>query len=404
MMSVLRYGWIPFIAVIAFFLLQLQVISVPASVSAQLPYLLLGSALVLSLYFQLSRVAFACGTFLMAFGALGGFAPDIAGAQFELTLLVLATGIALFSIGADRSVYSAYGVFLLAAVALQGGLLLALFHVDNAWLIPWVDYDVLSLLPRGSYELLHEWVGDLAPADLLLATAVMAVCIVAGVVPGYVSLGLVGIVLLICAVYRFGISSVESALVCAGVLLVLVALRSAYELAFRDELTGIPSRRAYSRYLLTLGRSYSIAVIDIDHFKKLNDRYGHQVGDQALRMVASKIARHGGGRAFRYGGEEFVVVLRGRDRAKAERSLERMREEIAGNPLRLRSAARPKNGGAKARRKRGQGGGKSIKTTVSVGIATSGAKLRSPDEVLQAADRALYKAKRAGRNRVCVHG
>lgn len=187
-----------------------------------------------------------------------------------------------------------------------------------------------------------------------------------------------------------------------GLLLTLLVLRSAYELAFRDELTGIPSRRAYSRYLLTLGRHFSIAVVDIDHFKKLNDRHGHQAGDQALRMIAGKIARFGGGRAFRYGGEEFVVVIRGRDKKKAKHALERMREEIADYPMRLRSASRLKVS-SEGRRHRGRGGGKAIKTTVSVGLASSGGDLKSPQQVLEAADRALYKAKRGGRNQVCMH-
>jgi hypothetical protein len=91
----------------------------------------------------------------------------------------------------------------------------------------------------------------------------------------------------------------SAAILCAAV------LQDTFRLAFRDELTGLPSRRALNERMMALGSNYTIAMLDVDHFKRFNDMYGHELGDQVLRMVAAKLARiGGGGRAYRYG-EEF---------------------------------------------------------------------------------------------------
>ncbi|MDP0971523.1 diguanylate cyclase, partial [Klebsiella pneumoniae] len=83
--------------------------------------------------------------------------------------------------------------------------------------------------------------------------------------------------------------------------------------AFRDELTGLPGRRALNERTQRLGRNYVLAITDVDHIKRFNDTHGHDVGDQVLRLVASKLSKvNGGGRAYRYGGEEFAVVFAGK--------------------------------------------------------------------------------------------
>src|SRR5262249_53401748 len=109
-------------------------------------------------------------------------------------------------------------------------------------------------------------------------------------------------------------SHLEGVYFAAGGLTLIVALiETSYAMAYLDELTQLPSRRALNEALLKLGDSYSIAMMDVDHFKKFNDSYGHEAGDQALRLVASRLARiAGGGRAYRYGGEEFPVVFPGK--------------------------------------------------------------------------------------------
>src|SRR5690606_30775184 len=92
----------------------------------------------------------------------------------------------------------------------------------------------------------------------------------------------------------------------AGAVVLIVSLiETAYSLAFNDELTGLPGRRALNYALNSLEAPYAIAVIDVDHFKNFNDKYGHDVSDQVLRMVAGKLRDvGGGGNASRSGGEE----------------------------------------------------------------------------------------------------
>ena len=128
----------------------------------------------------------------------------------------------------------------------------------------------------------------------------------------------------------------------AGLVLVFAVLEHDYDVAYRDELTGLPGRRAFNRVMEQLGGAYAIAMCDVDHFKRFNDTYGHDAGDQVLRMVAAKLSQVGGdGRAFRYGGEEFLVVFRGRSAREAEPFVESLRRSIADAGFVLRGPDRP---------------------------------------------------------------
>src|ERR1700689_5184653 len=112
-------------------------------------------------------------------------------------------------------------------------------------------------------------------------------------------------------------------------LLAVSIIENSYLLAYHDELTTLPSRRAFNDALLRLQDPYSIAVVDIDHFKRFNDTYGHDTGDQVLRLVAANLARvTGGGQAYRCGGEEFTILFPGKTTAEVVDHLERLRRKI----------------------------------------------------------------------------
>jgi GGDEF domain-containing protein len=184
----------------------------------------------------------------------------------------------------------------------------------------------------------------------------------------------------------------------AGLILVFAVLEHGYDIAYRDELTGLPGRRAFNDAMAQLGGTYAIAMCDVDHFKKFNDTYGHDAGDQVLRMVAAALSQvGGGGRAFRYGGEEFLVVFRGRSAKEAEPFAESLRRSIADRGFVLRSPDRPA---------RKPGPGKETKPTtvprvnitISIGIAERSTRHSTPELVVDAADATLYRAKEAGRN------
>lgn len=170
-----------------------------------------------------------------------------------------------------------------------------------------------------------------------------------------------------------------------------------YYLAYRDELTGIASRRALNQYALSLGRNYTVAMMDIDHFKKFNDTYGHDIGDQVLKLVAKKLTKiKGGGRVFRYGGEEFTAIFPRKNAADAAIELEKIRQSIQDYKIVFRQPVRQSK---KARTKKPVDSFKTVSVTISIGVAMRQAK-HSFEQTVKQADEALYRAKKNGRNNV----
>ena len=143
-------------------------------------------------------------------------------------------------------------------------------------------------------------------------------------------------------------------------------------------------------------------MVDVDHFKRFNDQHGHDVGDQVLRIVAGCLARApGGGKAYRYGGEEFTLLYPGRKRGEALPHLEQVRASVEQASFTLRSWKRPRKkpdgartGKAKSTKAR------TLSVTVSIGMADTTGKDSTSESILKNADRALYRAKKKGRNRI----
>ncbi len=162
-------------------------------------------------------------------------------------------------------------------------------------------------------------------------------------------------------------------------------------MAVTDSLTGLYNRRYLASHLEALlgrlapqGKPLALAMVDIDHFKAVNDAHGHAVGDEVLREVAQAFRRcfRASDLIARLGGEEFVIVLPATELADAETIAVRLRCEIAGARL---GAALVEGG---------------LAVTVSVGIAAMEGLADTPDALLKRADDALYQAKEGGRNRV----
>lgn len=188
---------------------------------------------------------------------------------------------------------------------------------------------------------------------------------------------------------------VPIASLCAGYTLQLIvaldqAMRRLEELAMTDSLTGVRNRRCFMQVAALEferatrhARPMAVVLIDVDHFKAINDRHGHQCGDQALIEIAR--ACQGTLRKTdllaRFGGEEFIVLLPETGQREAVRLAERMRNAVAAE-LRLPDQPRP---GA---------------VTISLGAVALSRSTPTLDILIQAADQALYDAKRSGRNRV----
>ena len=206
--------------------------------------------------------------------------------------------------------------------------------------------------------------------------------------------------------------------VASAFILATSIIENSYLLAYHDELTTLPSRRAYNDALLRLRAPYSIAVVDIDHFKRFNDTYGHDTGDQVLRLVASHLSRvTGGGEAFRCGGEEFNILFPGKNTTDVLDHLEQLRESIERAEFRMRGGndrrqlprgPDRRNQKGRSRTRKGDAirklseekAAQALSVTVSIGVATSATEKSTPESVLEAADKALYRAKAGGRNRV----
>ena len=168
------------------------------------------------------------------------------------------------------------------------------------------------------------------------------------------------------------------------------SVQASMELALTDALTGLNNRRFLERHFAALldeathkNFPLSLMILDIDHFKLVNDNYGHDAGDEVLKSFAGRIKRvvRNADLVCRMGGEEFVVIMPNTSMEIAEKIAERIRASVQGTRFQVET------------------GGRSIPVTVSIGIADRGAD-NSPDNVYKRADKALYRAKTEGRNRV----
>lgn len=179
-------------------------------------------------------------------------------------------------------------------------------------------------------------------------------------------------------------------LLTSSTLLLLAVVFRTYAMAYIDELTQIPSRRMLKVDMMKLGSKYTIAMLDIDFFKKFNDKYGHDVGDDVLILVAKGLKSvTGGGKAYRYGGEEFTIVFPRKNVEDVLPHLEELREKISKKEYLYRKKNRS-----------GENSTQKLKVTISIGVAEKNGKSKSPTEVMKEADKALYRAKKKGRN--CV--
>lgn len=191
----------------------------------------------------------------------------------------------------------------------------------------------------------------------------------------------------------------------SGILIIVYVMSASHDMAFNDQLTNIPGRHALEVDMKHLGRKYSMAMVDIDHFKKFNDTYGHDIGDNVLKLVA-RILREttGGAKAYRYGGEEFTIIFKGKNTEQVKEHLQVLISEIQNYDMIIRNTHDRPDDHEVGMQKRGKNGKptKVVNVTVSIGLSDS-TTTKQPEEVLKLADNALYKAKETGRNKLCVH-
>ena len=366
------------------------------------PIVVLVAAALLVWRFRRGRMALALAGLVLADRAMAWLAPIDSDAAYAGPVVVrtiamlVPVALAALAFAREHGLFTPVGFGRLLILAAQTTAVLVVWLISAA--SPASTAHVFDLQLVSAAALPSLAIGQ--PAALVAALAIAA--LVARVVwrPDAESRGLLWAAVAVVIATSVGPAAGRATLhlANAGLVLAVATVESAYAMAYHDELTGLPSRRALADALLRAGDAYTLAVVDVDHFKQFNDTHGHDVGDQVLRMVASRLARAGGGgRAFRHGGEEFVVLFDGKSIEESEPHLEALRESVADAKFKLRGRDRPKRKPAAPRASVTKS--RTLAVTVSIGAAQS-RRAATPDDVLKAADRALYRAKEAGRNRV----
>ncbi|PKM76469.1 MAG: GGDEF domain-containing protein [Firmicutes bacterium HGW-Firmicutes-15] len=294
----------------------------------------------------------------------------------------------------ERGIFSQWGFLklisiigqFLGAIWIVSSDKLAILNILNVQLLPW------------TFDFLH---GIAQLSLIVFCLSIISILLLMQINNCYFSATAIGILFSVALLIYFRDTPLAGPIFMSstGLMMIICIIQNTYSMAYLDELTEIPGRRALREEMMKLSGNYVMAMVDIDFFKKFNDKYGHNVGDEVLRMVASKLVQvTGGGKAFRYGGEEFVIVFSGKKLADVLPHLEKLRENIAKADFSIRGKDRPKMKTEKIKLAQPT---KRTSVTVSIGAAEKSNAYGKAQEVLTAADKALYRAKKNGRNRVC---
>ncbi len=391
-------GGLLLLAVVAF--LRWAPAETVAAAAHGYPYAVFGAGILLAWRFNRSGLVFALLALALSEAALARFATGAAAAGelgrlvFSAVALLLPVNLGLFSLLPQQGTWLRRVA--LGFSVLGGQVLLVAVLVWGA--PPWTA-SVLEHSFGGPWLVGWTPLPQLAQLAFLLGVVLFACLTVFG--RRAADHGFLWALLAAFLALNQGAAAAATTvyLATAGLILGVSVVEASFRLAYRDELTRLPTRRALNEALTQLGDEYAVAMVDVDHFKRFNDTYGHEAGDQVLRMVASKLERvSGGGRAFRYGGEEFSVLFPGKRVKEVLPHLEALRKEIQEARFALRGPGRPRKRPSKVRAS--TGARREVAVTVSIGVAEASARYPTPEQVIQAADKALYRAKKAGRNQV----
>jgi diguanylate cyclase (GGDEF)-like protein len=377
---------IPFGILAVTYLLFLQRDSLPPSLLSSFSstsYVLSFVGLALSYGFNRGRiflllVLLIASQFVLTSPAFSAY--DTAGAIYASVCLFLPFNI-LISLFKEQGLFTPWGKNHAGIVLLQVAFI--------TWLAATGDAEILAFIRNELFPADVAYYTPVPHTALLAFCAVLLILIIRRLIrKSLFDNTCLAILLALFMALHFKVNPIAIPLFYASAagMLIVAAIHESYSIAFLDELTELPSRRALREDLMKLGDTYTIAMLDIDHFKKFNDTYGHDTGDDVLRLIASVMQNvTGGGKAFRYGGEEFTVLFPGKSLDTVLPHLEDLRGKIANRTF----SRRGKNTSPKR-----------LSVTISIGVAEKNKKYVTADKVIKAADEALYRAKENGRN--CV--
>ena len=364
------------------------------------PYVVVTLAVLLGCRYQRSRLLLILFVLVLSQPHFLEFlSPRLATFSLAAVSIVLPLNLLWLAFSSERHLLSFATLLRLLMIAGQGGVIWLAYHfyLSQSWILLRTDPFSTPLL-----DFIHQSpLGGLLPLAIAAFIATFLTFLIALIYRPTMERG--AQLWVVISVFLAQLTTGDEALfysATAVLILIVALLEASYSMAFRDELTGLGSRRALNEYLQRLSGCYTLAMVDIDHFKRVNDTHGHDTGDQVLKMVAGCLATvKGGGKAFRYGGEEFTIVFSGKQRDDALPHLEALRIAISRSLFTLRNKPRPKKKPKKVSNQRSKV--QTLKVTVSIGVAEHRERKQSAEQVVKQADTALYKAKHGGRNQIC---
>ncbi|SDF22441.1 diguanylate cyclase (GGDEF) domain-containing protein [Fontibacillus panacisegetis] len=394
---------LPFILIaLAYFLyIKTNVMSEPQIDVIRLsPYVIFVIGAVISWKFNRSREFFILIIFTLCLVSLaylpGTIDKSIQMADsYSIICLVIPINIALFSLFKERGILSLWG-------GIRIGMILSQILL-SFWLIDSRQQEIFTLIKKDIFPVNLHSITSISQVSIIFFVIALVILILRQI--KYKSSQDISFIAVLIALFFVLHQNSNPTLysiffAASGIVLIASIIQDSYSMAFSDELTGLPSRRALKQDMMKLGMNYVIAMLDIDHFKKFNDTYGHDTGDEVLKLVASTIKDvTGGGKSYRYGGEEFTILFPGKSVNDVLPHLEELREKISKRAFTLRNK-RGKGKSRSKRKTRSARAGKQIYITVSIGVSQKNEKSKTPDAVMKSADTALYRAKKKGRN--CV--
>ena len=345
------------------------------------PYLFYGLSILIvwvSWHFNRIRFIFVILPLVLVYLGFEYFSATKATLLFLYISMFYPVHLLIFLVLKERGLFSFWGSLKVVFFIVEIAIILYLIYYPNEII---QDFLKIKLFASNLYPL-----KDLSIAIGIFVLFVMSALVMFG---KYLMYSTTFLNLLIAFYYAFFFlktsHATEVAFLSFAIIIFILLIRESYRLAFYDELTALPGRRALVEDMAKLGRKYSLAMCDIDFFKKFNDTYGHDTGDEVLKMVAAKFLEvSGGGKAYRYGGEEFVILFPSKESEESFVHVDALRQNIASTPFSVRNKKSTKK----------------IFINVSAGVTQNTTKDKDPFAVMKRADNALYKAKKAGRNQV----
>lgn len=372
---------IPFFVYALFMLFAFYNEKLPRFIFEIVPYMFYTLSILIlgiSWHFNRNKFIFIIIPLVLIYMGLEQLSPSKANQLFLYASILFPIHLFIFQVLQERGLFSIWGILKIVFVILEIAVIVFLLYNPNESLKELLNLKIFSI---SFYPL-----KDISIAVSLFVLFIMSILVLFN---RYLIYN--GTFLIILIAYTGGLYFLKTpyftdvSFFVINLMIMILLTRETYRLAFYDELTAMPGRRALVEDMAKLGRKYSLAMIDIDFFKKFNDTYGHDTGDEVLKMVASKLlAVGGGGKAYRYGGEEFTILFPSKEASECFGHVDVLRQNIETAPFVVRNRKKDKT----------------IYVNISAGLVENSSKDKNPFAVMKRADKALYKAKDSGRNKV----